>query len=120
MVKELVEEVERWDMGPEPASLWRKSTYAKEEKQDMVIEPAGGKHILPVADAFRILAHLNSRDGRKQISLEQRMWSAVKSVLRLCFGCEMLRVWEMELEHGNDGQDLRKGNEDFTKSLQDW
>ena len=37
MMKELVEEVERWDMEPEPASLWRKSTYAQEEKQDMVI-----------------------------------------------------------------------------------
>ena len=69
MMKELVEEVERLDMEPEPTSLWRKSIDAREEKQDMVIEPAGGKHILPFEDAVRILGHSCCRDGRKQISL---------------------------------------------------
>ena len=108
----------------------------------MVIETAGGKHILPFADAFRILRHLFSRDRRKQISLEQRMRSANKAWWRdanfyrcnnvpwkimgqrvfdrvysvFCFGCEMLRAREMKLEQGNDGQDQRMENEAFTKS----
>ena len=32
IMKELVREVERWDMEPEPASLWWTSTHAKEEQ----------------------------------------------------------------------------------------
>ena len=141
MKNQLVEEVERWDMEPKSASLWWTSTCAKEGKQDMVIETAGGKHI-----PLRISGHLFSRDGGKQISLEQRMRCANKAWWRdasfffrcndvpwkikcqrvfdrvfsvFCFGCEVLRVREMELEQGNDGQDLRTGNEDFTKSVQD-
>ena len=71
--------MENWDKDPKPASLWWTSTDAKKESEDIVFEPAGGKHTPPLADEFRILGHLFSRDGRMQISLEERMQSANKA-----------------------------------------
>ena len=78
MMKELVEEVENWDKDPKPASLRWTSTDAKKENEDIVFEPAGGKHTPPLADEFRILGHLFSRDGRMQISLEERCRAPTK------------------------------------------
>ena len=78
-MKELVEEVERWDMEPRPASLWWTSTYGKEDKKEIVMVTAGGKQKLTFADEFRILGHLFSRDGRMQISLEENMQTANKA-----------------------------------------
>ena len=62
---------------PKAASHWWTSTSGK--KKDMVIETSSRRHILPLADDFTILEHLFSRDGRMQISLEQRMQSANKA-----------------------------------------
>ena len=71
-MKDLVVEVERCDMKPKPASLLVDKDLWEEEKKDMVIETAVGKHKLPYADEFRNLKHLFSRDGRKQISLQEK------------------------------------------------
>ena len=61
MMKELVEEAKRWKLEPKPASLWWTSTYASEEKEDMVIKTEAGEHRLPFT------------------SLEERMQSANKA-----------------------------------------
>ena len=55
IMKELVREVQKWNIGPMLASLWRTSTWWKEEKKDV---------------EFRILERSFSRDGRVQISLQ--------------------------------------------------
>ena len=38
MMKELMEEAEKWDLLPKPASLWSSSTRADEVKEDMTMK----------------------------------------------------------------------------------
>ena len=45
MMKDLVEEAERWE--PMLASLWWSSTYAKEIKENTTMETERGRHKFP-------------------------------------------------------------------------
>ena len=58
MLKELVEEVSKWDLEPKPASLWWTSTCANEEPEDMMIETEARVHLLSFADKFKILGYM--------------------------------------------------------------
>ena len=37
MLRDLIEEASRWDLKPKTASLWWTSTYASEERSDMIL-----------------------------------------------------------------------------------
>ena len=90
----------------------------------MVIETASGKHKVPFADEFTILVHMFGRDGRMQISLEERVQSADKAwwkdaklyrcksvswnikcprVIDRVYSVFFSRVRELELKPGNGG-----------------
>ena len=140
MMKELVEEVERWDMEPKPTSLWWTRTHAMEKKLDMVIKTAGRKYKLPFVDEFRILVNLFSRDGGIQFNLEEKMQSdnrawwrdakifrckksfmenQVPKSIRSCIRRLLPRMRELELEPGEDEKSEGMGNEDSEKTIQD-
>ena len=77
MMKELVEEVDTWDMESNTRQLAAEEDLCKRGKaRHRVRSGERETHTRPFADEFRILGHLFSRDGRMQISLEERMQSA--------------------------------------------
>ena len=41
MLRDLIEEAEKWDLAPEPASLWWTCTYAEEERSEVLIATNG-------------------------------------------------------------------------------
>ena len=78
-MKELIEEAERWDFEPAPASLWWTSTYAFEGQENIVINTRSGQHNMPFEKSFKFLGYRFTQDGRTQESLEERMQSANKA-----------------------------------------
>ena len=117
-----MEEAKRWKLEPKPASLWWTSTYASEEKEDMVIKTEAGEHMLPFT------------------SLEERMQSANKAWwldVKICRSKDVpwrvkcrkmvdqtvqcLLFWRGKLVLESDcyGQDWRVGDESVEMDLQD-
>ena len=47
MLKDLIEEAAEMDLEPEPASLWWTSTYASENKEDIILGTSKGSYKLP-------------------------------------------------------------------------
>ena len=41
MLRDLVEEAEKWTLAPKPASLWWRSTYEEEERSEVLIAANG-------------------------------------------------------------------------------
>ena len=41
MLRDLIEEAEKWDLAPEPASLWETSTYEEEESSEVLVATHG-------------------------------------------------------------------------------
>ena len=75
-MKDLVEAAERWDMEPNPASLWWTSMCADEMVDDITIST--GRHQIPFEKSFRFLeyAFQSSRKearlfGRKNATCKQ-------------------------------------------------
>ena len=54
MFRDLIEEASRWDMEPKPASLWWRSTYPSEEKNDMILGTSTGCYEFPFGDTFKV------------------------------------------------------------------
>ena len=79
MLKDLVEEAEKVDLEPKPASLWWTSTYASEEKEDMILGTSEGCYIFPFEDEFRILGCVMNRQGKSHDAIEETMQSANKA-----------------------------------------
>ena len=77
--KDLIEEAAKVDLQPKPASLWWTSTYASEEKEDMILGTSK-KNKFPFEDEFKILGCMMNRQG-KTCDAEERMQSANKSLL---------------------------------------
>ena len=46
MLRDLIQEAEKWDLTLKPASLWWKSTYDSEDKTDLSSGTKTGSHIL--------------------------------------------------------------------------
>ena len=81
MVKTLIEEAGKVDLEPKPASLWWTSTYASEEKSDMIlgtIKKNYNKFLFE--DEFRILGCAMNRQGKTCNAVEERMQSANKAL----------------------------------------
>ena len=57
MMKDLIEEAERWDLKPKPASLWWTSTDADEMLDQMETRTKTGLHKLPLDEKFKILEY---------------------------------------------------------------
>ena len=53
MIKDLIQEAERWDLEPKPASLWWTSTYDSEEMMDLLIDTKTGRHRTPFVFVFQ-------------------------------------------------------------------
>ena len=60
-LKDLTEEAAEVDLEPKPASLWSASTYASEEKEDMILGTSKGCCKFPFEDEFRILGCMMDR-----------------------------------------------------------
>ena len=55
MLRDLIEEVVKWDLAPTPASLWWTSTYEEEERSEVLIAANGMRYKLPSEEKFKIL-----------------------------------------------------------------
>ena len=55
IIKDLIPEVEKWDLAPKPASLWWTSTFAFENRTDLSIDSKTGRHRIPIKRKFKIL-----------------------------------------------------------------
>ena len=63
-MKDLIEEAEKRDLEPKPASLWWTSTHADERMDDMKIGTRTWLHELPFENKFKILG-IHFQSGRK-------------------------------------------------------
>ena len=79
MMKEIIEEAERWDLKPKPASLWWTRRYASEEKKEMTICTRTGRHRIPFENMFKMLGYSFNQAGVTQDCLEERMQNANKA-----------------------------------------
>ena len=67
------------DLEPKPASLWWTSTYASEEKSDMILGTSKGCYKFPFEDEFKVLGRALNRQGNSCDAVEERMQSANKA-----------------------------------------
>ena len=73
MMKDLIEEAERWDLEPNPASLWWTSSFSSEKKMDLTIGAKTGHYRIPFEEFFKIRGFSLNRQGKTQDCLEERM-----------------------------------------------
>ena len=73
MMKDLIEEAERWDLEPKPASLWWTSTSASEMMEDITIGTRSGQHRVLKNNIYEILGYTFNQAGLTQDCLEDRM-----------------------------------------------
>ena len=72
MLKDLIEEAGKVDLEPKPASLWWTSTYASDEKDDMILGTSKGCYKFPFEDEFRILGCVMNRQGKTCDAVEEQ------------------------------------------------
>ena len=77
-MKDLIEEAERWDLEPNPASLWWTSSCTSEKKMDLTIGTKTGHHRVPFEEFFKIRGFSLNRQGKTHEGIEERMQSANK------------------------------------------
>ena len=138
-LKDLIEEAERWDLDPKPASLWWTSSHADEKMDDMTTRTRTRLHKLPFEKKFKTLGYTFNQTRRTQDSFEERMQSANKAWWR---DVKMYRseyvpwritcrrsvehvnsvflLWERELvlewsDHGQNSRMADKGYEAFVR-----
>ena len=78
MSKDLIEDAVKVDLEPKTASLWT-STYASEERKDMILGTSKGCHKFSFEDESRILGCVMNRQGKTCDAVEERMQSADKA-----------------------------------------
>ena len=61
MLKDPIQEAERWDFEPKPATLWWTSTYTSEEKKDV------RRHRIPFGEHFKTLGFSMNREGQTRL-----------------------------------------------------
>ena len=76
MLRDLIKLASRWDLESKPASLWWTSTYASEEKNDMILGTSTGCYKFPFEDTFKILGCAMGRQVNACDAVEERMQSA--------------------------------------------
>ena len=67
--RDLIEEAEKYDLAPKPASLWWTSTYEEEERSEVLV----------LRKKFLILGCAINRQGKSLDAIEERMQSANKA-----------------------------------------
>ena len=82
MLRDLIEDAEKWDLAPNAASLWWTSTYEAEEGSEILIASNGLMYKCPFEDKFKILGCLMNRQGKTLGAIEERMRSANKAFWR--------------------------------------
>ena len=78
MMKDLIEEMERWELEQKLTSLWWTSTFTDEKMDDTKIRTRTGLHKLSFEKKFKILGDVFNQTERKLDSLDERMQSANK------------------------------------------
>ena len=76
MLRDPIEEANRWDLKPKPASLWWTSTYDSDEQSDMKSGTTSGCCTFSFEDTFKILGWAMNRQGKTYDAGEERMQSA--------------------------------------------
>ena len=72
MMKDLIEEAERWDLEPKPASLRWTGTYASEMTGDITIYTRTGRHKILFQKSFRIPGYFfEIRQGTRRTAWKQ-------------------------------------------------
>ena len=71
MLKELIDEAGRWDLEQKPASLWMSSTYAKEDKEEMMIKTKSGRTSFPNGKASKFSGTYSS-----QLANHKKVWKS--------------------------------------------
>ena len=79
MLKDLIEGAGKVDVEPKPASLWWTSTYASEEKSDMILGNGKGCYKFPFEDEFKVLGCAMNRQGKTCDAAEERVQPANKA-----------------------------------------
>ena len=98
MLKYLVEEVGKVDLEPKPASLWWTSTYASEDKSDMILSTSRACYKFLFQDEFRILGCALNRQGKTCDDVEERMQSADKAFWKYIKICKSKDVpWRIKM-----------------------
>ena len=64
------------DLEPKHASLWWTSTYAFEEKEDMILGTSKGCYKFPFEDELKILGCMMNRQGKTCDAVGERIRSA--------------------------------------------
>ena len=77
MLRDLIEEAEKCDLAPKPASLWWTSTYEEEERSEVLVATNGLMYKSPFEEKF-ILGFAMKRQGKSLDAIEERMQSANK------------------------------------------
>ena len=93
--EDLIQEAEKWDLAPKPASLWWTSTYDSEEKIDLSVSKTG-RHRFPFEENLRILGCTMNRQGKthecpgsKDVPWRAKCRRMVEHVYSVfCFGSE--------------------------------
>ena len=107
MVKDFIEEAERWELEPKPASLWRKNTCAYEMMEDITISTRAGRQKILFEKSFTILGYTINQAGRTQDCLEERTHNANKGFVEGCaVSQKQRRAVESEVSE-NDGACLQ-------------
>ena len=75
-LRDLIQEAEKWDLAPKPASLWWTSTYDSEEVIVLSINTKTGRHRFTFEEEFKILGCTAKRQGKTHDCLEEKMQSA--------------------------------------------
>ena len=78
-LRDLMQEAEKWDLAPKPASLWWTSTFDSEEKSGLSINTKTGRHRFPFDEKFKILGCTMTRRGKSHEGIEERMQFANKA-----------------------------------------
>ena len=78
MFKDLIEKAGKVDLEPKPASLWT-TTYASEEKEDMILGTSKGCYIFLFENEFRMLGCMMNRQRKTSDAVGERMQSANKA-----------------------------------------
>ena len=87
MLRDLIEEAEKWDLAPKTCkSVWT-STHEEEERSEVLIATNGLMYRFLLLETFKILGCAMSREGKSLDVIDERMQSANKVFWRDILVC---------------------------------
>ena len=79
MLRDLIEEAEKWELAPKAASQWWTSTYEPAERSGLSIDTKSGLHNFLFDGKFKILGCAMFRQGKTHDAIVERMQSASRA-----------------------------------------